>query len=185
MIEFKNVTFSYGEKQVLKDFSLEIKEGEHICFFGESGKGKTTLLRLICGLEKPQAGEIAGTNTKRFSVVFQEDRLLENLSVSKNVSLVGSPQKGDELLKKLGLQDYLNKKISDLSGGMRRRVAIARALCSDYDVLLLDEAFNGLDEDRIKDTADLILEEAEGKTVLMITHSLAHAQLLDATVIHI
>ena len=185
MIKFENVTFAYGEKQILKDFSLEIKEGEHICFFGESGKGKTTLLRLICGLEKPQTGEIAGIGKKRFSVVFQEDRLLKNLTVSENVALVGSRQKGDEALKKLGLKDYLNKKTSELSGGMRRRVAIARALCSDYDVLLLDEAFNGLDEDRIKDTAALILEEAKGKTVIMITHSLEHAKLLNATVIHI
>lgn len=185
MIKFERVTFSYGEKQVLKDFSLEIKKGEHLCFFGESGKGKTTLLRLICGLEKPNSGEILGTDEKRFSVVFQEDRLLKNLNVSENVALAGSRQKGDELLKKLGLSDYLDKKISDLSGGMRRRVAIARALCSDFDVLLLDEAFNGLDEDRIKDTAALILEETKGKTVIMITHSLTHAQLLNATVIHI
>jgi NitT/TauT family transport system ATP-binding protein len=185
MIKFERVTFGYGEKQVLKDFSLEIENGAHLCLFGESGKGKTTLLRLICGLEKPQAGEITGIDKKRFSVVFQEDRLLKNLSVSENVALVGSHQKGDELLKKLGLDDYLDKKISDLSGGMRRRVAIARALCSDYDVLLLDEAFNGLDEDRIKDTAALILEETKGKTVVMITHSLEHAKLLNATVIHI
>ena len=185
MIKFDKVTFAYGEKQVLKDFSLEIENGARICFFGESGKGKTTLLRLICGLEKPQAGEIKGVDKKSFSVVFQEDRLLKNLSVSENVALVGSRQKGDELLKKLGLEDYLDKKIYDLSGGMRRRVAIARALCSDFDVLLLDEAFNGLDEDRIKDTAALILKETKGKTVIMITHSLAHAQLLNATVIHI
>lgn len=185
MIKFERVTFAYGEKQVLKDFSLEIRKGDCICFFGESGKGKTTLLRLICGLEKPSAGEILGTDKKRFSMVFQEDRLLKNLTVIENVALVGSRQNGDELLKKLGLQDYLDKKISDLSGGMRRRVSIARALNSDYDVLLLDEAFNGLDEDRIKDTAALILEETKGKTVIMITHSLTHAKLLNATVIHI
>jgi NitT/TauT family transport system ATP-binding protein len=185
MIKLDNISFSYGEKSVIENFSLEINNGDIICLSGESGCGKTTLLRLICGLEKPQAGEITGIDKKRFSVVFQEDRLLKNLSVSENVALVGSLQKGDELLKKLGLDDYLDKKISDLSGGMRRRVAIARALCSDYDVLLLDEAFNGLDEDRIKDTAALILEETKGKTVIMITHSLEHAKLLNATVIHI
>ena len=59
MIEFKNVTFAYGEKQVLKNFSLKVESGERVCLFGESGKGKTTLLRLICGLEKPNAGEIS------------------------------------------------------------------------------------------------------------------------------
>ncbi len=185
MIEFKNVTFAYGEKQVLTNFSLKIESGERVCLFGESGKGKTTLLRLICGLERPQAGEITGIDKNRFSVVFQEDRLLNNLTVLENVCLVGKSDKAKELLCGLGLEDCFNKKPEELSGGMRRRVAIARALCSEFDVLLLDEAFNGLDEDRIKDTAKLILEETKGKTVIMITHSLEQAQLLKAKIVEI
>lgn len=184
-MEFKNVSFSYGENVILSDFSLKIEENDKICLFGESGKGKTTLLRLVCGLEKTQSGEISGTENKKFAVVFQEDRLLENLSVLENVCLVGSEEKAKKLLLKLGLGENLNHKISALSGGMKRRVAIARALNSDFDVLLLDEAFNGLDEDRIKDTAALILEETANKTVIMITHSLDHANLLDAKVVHI
>ena len=185
MIEFKNLSFSYGEKAVLSDFSLKIEDNEKICLFGESGKGKTTLLRLICGLEKAQTGKITGVNEKKFAVVFQEDRLLENLNVLENVWLVGSEEKAKDLLNKLGLKENLNSKISSLSGGMKRRVAIARALNSDFDVLLLDEAFNGLDEDRIKETANLILEETKDKTVIMITHSLDHADLLNAKVINI
>lgn len=185
MVELKNVNFSYPQKQVLYDFSLKIEEGSKICLFGESGKGKTTVLRLICGLEKPQEGEISGADNKKYAVVFQEDRLLENLNVLENVALVGETQKGKELLLKLGLQDYLYKKVSDLSGGMRRRVAIARALNSEYDILLLDEPFNGLDEDRIKDTAALILSEVKNKTLIMITHSLEQANLLNTQVIYI
>lgn len=185
MIEFKNVNFSYGEKQILTDFSLKIEDNKRICFFGESGKGKTTLLRLLCGLEKTRSGEISGIYDKKIAVVFQEDRLLENLNVLENVCLVGSEEKAKDLLVKLGLGENLKHKISTLSGGMKRRVAIARALNSDFDVLLLDEAFNGLDEDRIKDTAALVLEETKNKTVIMITHSIDHANLLNAEVIHI
>ena len=98
---------------------------------------------------------------------------------------MGKSDKVRELLCGLGLEDCFDKKPAELSGGMKRRVAIARALCSEFDVLLLDEAFNGLDEDRIKDTAKLILEETKGKTVIMITHSIEHAKLLSANVIHI
>ncbi len=182
MIKLENVTFAYGKKQVLKDFSLQIEKGERVCLFGESGKGKTTVLRLICGLEKPNSGKITGADEKRFSAVFQEDRLLSHLSVLENVSLVGSEKKGKELLCALGLEDYLDKKIGDLSGGMRRRVAIARALNSDYDVLLLDEAFNGLDEDRGEKTAELILKETKNKTVIMITHNSEQAKWLKAKI---
>ena len=143
MVEFKNVNFSYPQKQVLNDFSLKIEEGSRVCLFGESGKGKTTVLRLICGLEKPQKGEISGTDNKKCSVVFQEDRLLKNLNVLENVALVGEIENGKKLLSKLGLQDYLYKKVSDLSGGMRRRVAIARALNSDYDILSSSKPLKG------------------------------------------
>ncbi len=180
MIEFKNVNFAYSDKAVIKDFNLKIATGERVCIFGESGKGKTTLLRLISGLEKPTSGQITGINGKKISVVFQEDRLLKWRSVLDNAALAGNREKAEEILAALGLGDCLDMYPDELSGGMRRRVAIARALCADFDILLLDEPFNGLDEELIKITAALIDKHLFGRTLVLVTHNEENLQLLQA-----
>lgn len=181
MIQLKNVTFAYEDKEIITDYNLEIASGQRVCLFGESGKGKTTLLRLLAGLEKPLSGSISGVQDKRFSVVFQEDRLLPHLSVLDNVALVGSRERAKELLGALALGDCLDMKPQELSGGMSRRVAIARALCAQYDVLLLDEPFNGLDEELVKSVAGLINSELAGRTLVLVTHNEEHIHLLSAT----
>ena len=170
MIKFEGVTFAYGEKQVLKDFSLEIENGAHLCLFGESGKCKTTLLRLICGLEKPQAGEITGIDKKRFSVVFQEDRLMPTLTALENVAAVTDEQNARQWLERVGLAENSDKKPSQLSGGMKRRVAIARALAFDADALILDEPFKGLEAELKESIAKLVCEYAQNKPVILVTH---------------
>lgn len=180
MIEFKNVGFAYSDKTVITDFNLKIAPGDRVCLFGESGKGKTTLLRLIAGLEIPTSGEITGIRDKKISVVFQEDRLLPWLSVLDNAALAGSRERAVEILTALGLGDCLDMRPEQLSGGMRRRVAVARALCADYDLLLLDEPFNGLDEELIKTTAALIVEYLENRTLVLVTHIEGHLELLGA-----
>ena len=183
MIELKNISFSYGDKPIISDFSLQINEGARLCLFGESGKGKTTLLRLLAGLEKEKSGELLGAENKRFSVVFQEDRLLPNLSVLQNVALVGDGNRAKELLCALGLGDSLDMKPGELSGGMSRRVAIARALCADFDVLLLDEPFNGLDEEHVKSACELILREIGRRPFVLVSHNREHIEYLNGEII--
>lgn len=181
MIEFKNVNFSYGELNVLKDFDLSIKKGERICLYGKSGLGKTTVLRLISGLEKAENIAINGS----VSYVFQEDRLLPT-TVLKNVSLVcGNEQKAAEILSLFKLGDFLNSHISELSGGMKRRVAVARALSVDKDIYLLDEAFSGIDNQNIKIITDYINENLQKKTIIMVSHNKADAKLINAKIINL
>ncbi len=181
MIELKNVSFSYGDKEVLKEFSLSIAPQDRIALMGPSGCGKTTLLRLIMGLEKPHKGQIIN-RPHPIAAVFQEDRLLRHLTVLENTALAGGdPTKAAAILSQLGLGDELESRPSSLSGGMRRRVAIARALCTPSRLLILDEPFNGLDEQTKAHTAKVILQNWQG-AILAVTHLQEEAELLEATI---
>ena len=182
MIELKNISFSYPDKEIFKNFSFRLAKGEHLALMGASGCGKTTLLRLIMGLEVPQEGA-AGGLPKPIAAVFQEDRLLEHLSVLENAALAGEDlQKAARILTALGLGEELQSKPKALSGGMRRRVSIARALCTDSTLLILDEAFNGLDDATKKQTAQVILDEWKG-AILAVTHLPEEAALLEAKIL--
>lgn len=185
MIKLENISFSYGKTQVLKDFSLRVRDGEKICLFGESGCGKTTLLRLILELEKPQKGKILKNNDLKASVVFQENLLLPFKTVLENITLMGADNKTAlHHLKALGIEDYADSMPRSLSGGMARRVAIARALANDFDFLVLDEPFTGLDEENIKTAAEHILKTAQNKAIILVTHSLTEAEYLNTTIIN-
>lgn len=169
---------SFDGKVVLKDLSLIIPSGSTTCFMAPSGYGKTTLLRLLMGLISPDAGTIVGLEDLRMSTVFQEDRLAEHLSAVANIRLVSPSLTEEQVLEALEvmkLEDSAHQMVRELSGGMRRRVTLLRALLSDYDLLLLDEPFKGLDEE----TKQLVIEEAktltQGSTVLLVTHELAEA----------
>lgn len=184
VIEFKNTCFSYGDRQVLKDFNLTVNNGERICLFGNSGVGKTTALRLILGLEK------AGDNSvkcdyKRACVVFQEDRLLPFKTVKENITLFTGCCDCDDILRELGIFDVRDKYPSQLSGGMLRRVSIARALCAEADLYIFDEPFTGLDFDNISQASKLINRITQGKTVIAVLHEKRHAQLLNCEIIDI
>ncbi len=175
MIRLDSITKKYGGQTVLEDFSLEIKKGEHIAVSGKSGAGKTTLIRLILGLIKPDSGRITLPKDLRISAVFQEDRLIEHLSAYGNISVIHqNPPTEEEIL---GLFDraqlpreLIYKPVSELSGGERRRVCIARMLSLNADLYILDEAFKGID----RETAEAIICEvkaaAEGKAMVVITH---------------
>ena len=151
---------------------------------GPSGSGKTTLLRLMMRLEKPDSGEIRLPAGTRFSVVFQEDRLLEQLTAVANVRLV-SPAPVETiraLLLETGIApDSLPKPVSAYSGGMKRRAALARALAHPFDVLVLDEALTGLD-DAAKARCLAAIDRAVGpqKTLVMACHDPAEAAALAA-----
>lgn len=184
MINIKNISFSYGEKAVLNDFSLKLQKGERICLFGESGCGKTTLLRLILGLEKIKSGEIEGINNLKTSAVFQENRLLPFKTILENITLFGADKKTALYhLEALGIKDTAFLLPSELSGGMERRAAIARALSIDFDLLILDEPFTGLDEANIEAAAEHILKTAEDKPIIIVTHSENEAKLLKAKIV--
>ena len=188
MIELKNIDFSYGEQNVLKKFNLKIDGGQCVQLFGVSGSGKTTVARLILGLEKSDAGSIAVP--QKISVVFQEDRLLENLDVQKNIRLALKKEQyplADQLLKEFGLFQIQKKRISELSGGMKRRIALARAIAFGGDALILDEPFNGLDFENKKIVSNIIRREymQKNKAVLLITHIKEDADLLDAKIVNI
>ena len=179
MIELNNISFNYGEKNILKDFSLKINKGDRIWLSGESGSGKTTLIRLILGLEKTQKREIQIEENAKPSVVFQEDRLLPFKTALQNIMLVTTNESlAKENLKALGLKNEIHTKTYELSGGMQRRVAIARALSCDFDYLILDEAFTGLDKENIILAVKQILKIAKDKPIILITHSPFEAELL-------
>ena len=176
--EFKNVSFSYGGKAVLKNFSLDIKSGEKTALLGVSGCGKTTLLHLTAGLYKPDSGKICGELGK-CSFVFQENRLLPWYTSAENLTAVGiSPEKAAEYLLKTGLGGCENLLPEELSGGMQRRLAIARALAFGGDSFFFDEPLQGLDPKTAEEILTFIQSETAGKTVLLVTHSEAEADFL-------
>ena len=182
MINFKNVNFSYGKKQVLSNFNLQIKNGERIALCGESGVGKTTVLRLIMGLEKINSGEMQ-IKSNKITTVFQEDRLLPFKTVMENLTLFGSQENAQKILGELGLLDVADKYPAALSGGMARRISIARALIKGGDIFILDEPFNGIDEENVKLTAALINSYTFNKTLIMVSHNKRDIELLNCSAV--
>lgn len=177
-IEVKNLCKSYDEKQVLNNFSAVFQEGKITCVMAPSGYGKTTLLRIIAGLEKQDSGEII--NDKKISFVFQEDRLSENFNMFSNVRFVTGKEVSDEKImqtfKSLDLNEGYDKPVKLLSGGMKRRVALARGLLAHYDLLIMDEPFKGLDENLKYSVMDYLKEATKNKTVICVTHDLSEAE---------
>ena len=179
-MKLENVKKSYGGRVVLSDLTLEIPQGQVTCLMGPSGCGKTTLSRILLGLERPDGGTVT-ENGGRTSAVFQEDRLCETLTAEENVRLVypeGGRDAALSLLGALGLEGHTDKPARELSGGMRRRVAIARALSLPFDLLVLDEAFTGLDEGTKAEVMATVKRLTAGKTVLFITHDREEAEAL-------
>ena len=151
MLEFQNVSFSYGKKEVLRELSFSLNEGEILSVMGPSGSGKTTLLTLAAGLKKPRGGAIVNT-FQRTAYVFQEPRLFPWLTVAQNLEAVlqaPKEQRGriSDVLETVGLSGTEELFPSELSGGMKSRVSLARALLFDADLYLFDEPFSALDEE--------------------------------------
>lgn len=172
-IVIEDLCKSYGTHEVLRNFSAKIPVGRITALKAPSGKGKTTLIRILMGLERADSGRILGMQGLRISTVFQEDRLCENLSVYANLRLVSdrSEEEIRSALHALSLSHSVRQKAAELSGGMKRRVAILRALLADYDMLFLDEPLSGLDKELKDRVIAYILEQTKGKTLLLITHN--------------
>ena len=176
-IFLRSISKSYGETHVFRDFSARFPLGETSVVTGVSGGGKTTLLRLVLGLETPDGGEITGVPERR-AAVFQEDRLCPQLTALENVLLAAGRRRetqARDILSRLGLGGALAAPAAELSGGMRRRCALARALCADADLLALDEPFKGLDEANRRAALETVRALAHDKTVLFVTHDAAEA----------
>lgn len=182
-IAVTGLTKRFGGKVVLDRFTYAFPETGAVALMGPSGVGKTTLFRILLGLERPDSGTVSGMDGKSVSVVFQEDRLFPGLTVLQNAEVVGSG--GAEWLARLGLGEELNARPDSLSGGMRRRVALARALCRDGEIFLLDEPFQGLDPARKREVLELFRELKSRKFLLLITHDPEEAAFLADEVIQL
>lgn len=182
-IKIENLSKSYDGRQVFENLNMELTEGQITCIMAPSGKGKTTLLRILIGLEQADRGKVAGIEGKDISVVFQEDRLCENLNVLSNIRLV-QKEKTEirEGLEAVGLLDCCHQPVRELSGGMKRRVAILRALYAKWDILFLDEPFKGLDKEMKERVIQFLKKSCEGKTVICITHEEKESEALGAVI---
>lgn len=187
ILMIKEITKSYGKQKVLENISFNLNESKRICIYGKSGIGKTTLLRIIAGLEKADSGKI--TFVGKVSMVFQEDRLLENTDVYTNLYCVlGSrfdKAEADMHLKEVGLEGAGNKIVSELSGGMKRRVAIVRCMMKSSEIILLDEPFKGLDTILKDNIIRYMVKYLNGRAVIMVTHDISEAEKIQAEIIEI
>ena len=201
MLKFKDITFKYPEDDytMLENLSFSVEKGEFISIIGASGCGKSTIFRLINGLEKMQSGDIfineaSIKNIKNYSAFMpQKDLLFPWRTVGNNLSLpleLKKIQKSDrekkiiEILKDVGLADYKDKFPKDLSGGMRQRVSFARTLLTGSELLLLDEPFSALDSLTKISMQEWLLEEWKhfNKTILFITHDVEEAIFLSKSI---
>lgn len=204
MIELKQVDKSFGDKQVLKNISFRVENGETLALIGGSGSGKSTLLRLMIGLDRPTAGEIwiDGTEITQLSedelddvrlsmgMVFQYSALFDSMTVRDNVAF-GLREHTDydeekireivrEKLLLVGLPDSEDMMPGELSGGMKKRVSLARALAFGPSIIFYDEPDSGLDPVMTRKIDDLIVETQKklGVTSIVVTHDMESACLV-------
>lgn len=178
-IRIESLTKKFADNMLFDGINLEIKSGGITAFIGGSGCGKTTLLRLISGLDKDYSGSITGV-PERISFFFQEDRLLPWCNVKENIAFALKDVMSKEqleaavsdIIKSVQLDGHENKRPSELSGGMQRRVAMARAFSYPANLLLMDEPFKGFDLKLNLELISLFLKlyEGSGKTVIIVAH---------------
>ena len=187
LLEVKNITKSFGNTVVLDDFSYKFERGVYV-LSEPSGAGKTTLLRILCGLEVSDSGIVLKSPHAKTVMMFQEDRLLENLSVMANIALAAQEQSLDqkqalqkcikEALCDVDLEGTESKPVHELSGGQKRRVALLRTLFADADILLFDEPLKGLDEALKQQVVAFVKPLIESKIVIWVTHTPDEVKLL-------
>ena len=206
MLELKNISKKFKDRQILSDFNLTVEENKILAIVGSSGGGKTTLLRMLAGLEKIDSGEIIYNGAplpideleKRnlLGFVFQDFQLFPHLTVLEN--LVLSPiktmnmaknvaeKKAVELLEKLGLEKQINNYPTSLSGGQKQRVALARAMMIEPKIIGYDEPTSALDPELRLEVEKLILKNRElGITQIVVTHDLQFAENIADSIVKV
>lgn len=199
MIKVSNLTKSFDNKEILKDVRIDFKDNLCTCIIGPSGTGKSTLLRCILGLEKPDSGEISANNIKlqfktkelflyrqQLGVVFQDLHLFKHMKILENITYAliktkkmnqqDADSKALNLLKSFNLEDQAHKYPSQLSGGQRQRVAIIRSLALEPSFLLLDEPTSALDAETILELVDMLQEIKQQTGLIIITHDINFAR---------
>jgi len=174
-IRFEQVGKQYHGQTVLERLDWQLRAGERWLIRGISGRGKTTLLRLLTGLELPSAGRITGTENVRFSMCFQENRLCGKMSSVTNLAMVcphPEPGKIRSLLLELLPAEALDRPAGTLSGGMARRVALARARAGPSEAVILDEPFAGLDEGSRAEALAFVESHLAGRALVLVSHEL-------------
>ena len=182
----KNLYKNFASKNIFSNTTIEFKDNKVTFITGESGIGKTTLLRIIAGLDKNFKGEII-TNNEKISYVFQEPRLFPNLNVEENIKIVAEDSKCEikDILELVELSNEIYALPSSLSGGMKMRIALARALYSNGDVYLMDEPFSALDDDTKERILPKIFEFLKGKTVIIVSHNIDEAKKYGDNIINL
>ncbi|XFO65168.1 Glutamine transport ATP-binding protein GlnQ [Sporomusa silvacetica DSM 10669] len=209
ILKIKNLVKYFGKREILKDISFDVFQGDVICIIGASGSGKSTMLRCINMLEIPTSGEIIHDERNvveeqdkltlyrtKVGMVFQQFNLFNNMSVLENcmVGLVKvlkqdkatAKKTSLHFLEKVGMAQYINAKPHQLSGGQKQRVAIARALAIQPQVLLMDEPTSALDTQMVGEVLAVMRELAkDGLTMLIVTHEIAFAREVASRIIYV
>ena len=208
MISVQNVSKKFGSREILKDLSFDVEENEFVALVGPSGSGKSTLLNMIGLLDNIDSGKIlingkilpkvnsrSAVNYRKNVVnyLFQSNALISTSSVKDNLMLAMTftnfskeekEKKIKETLRFVGLENRLDSKVNELSGGEQQRIAIVRAILKPGEIILADEPTGSLDPDMAQKSFDLIrsLRDQFGKTILIVTHNLDHAKQCDRIV---
>lgn len=206
MLELKNVSKSYKNIKVLNNVNIKFREKEFVSILGPSGSGKTTLLNIIGGLDKYDEGDLIidgvltrnfkendwdNYRSKRIGFIFQNYNLINHLTVLENVELAllvnGKKNKSKiiDILKKVGLEDEMNKLPNELSGGQMQRVAIARSIINENDIILADEPTGALDSKTSVEIMEILKEISRNKLVIMVTHNVELANIYSDRIIEI
>lgn len=193
ILTLKNITKKFDGRTIIDDFSYNFKDTGIVALTGASGVGKTTLLKIILGLDKKAKGERIVADGAKFSAAFQEHRLLPHLSALENIVTLAFDSPSSEqieharqLLNHFGFSDEeMNLYPAELSGGMKQRVSLVRAFMRECNILILDEPTKELDAHLVKTVLEYIKEISEEKLVILVSHVASDIEFLDADVIEL